>query len=141
MRGNHLSRSYVRLDQCPGNVHNHLSTLLRWLLGRRVWDEAPADVPTLRFTALVAVKIGASAQCLVLKNRNDYKNWYASRLSRIMDTYPETGKNGRLALRILGPYCPTNDEGGAVVTSSATLGVGAEGVAIARATADPGTAM
>jgi hypothetical protein len=70
-----------------------------------------------------------------------------------MNKYPETGKNGRLVLQILGPYCPTNDEGEAVVTSSATLGSGAEvvvtssathgsgaeGEAIAGATADPGT--
>jgi hypothetical protein len=68
-----------------------------------------------------------------------------------MNTYPETSKNGRLVLRILGPCCPTNDEGEAVVTSSATFGSGTEAVVtssstlgsgvkakvIARATMDP----
>jgi hypothetical protein len=67
------------------------------------------------------------------KNINDCQKeiWYASALSRIMNTYQGTGKNGRLVLRILGPSYPTNDEGEAVVTSSATLGAGAEGGAIA----------
>jgi hypothetical protein len=53
-----------------------------------------------------------------------------------MNTYPETSKNGCLVLRILGPYCPTNDEGEAVVTSSTTLIVGVEGGARAGATMD-----
>jgi hypothetical protein len=56
-----------------------------------------------------------------------------------MNTYPEIGKNGCLVLRILGPSCPTNDEGGTVVTSSATLGARVEGRAIAGATVNPGT--
>jgi hypothetical protein len=56
-----------------------------------------------------------------------------------MNTYPETGKNGCLVLKILGPCCPTNDEGGVVVTSSATLSARAEGGAITRATANPRT--
>jgi hypothetical protein len=55
-----------------------------------------------------------------------------------MNTYPETGKNKCLVLRILGPYCPTNDEGEVVVTSSTTLSVGVEGGARAGATTDLG---
>jgi hypothetical protein len=54
-----------------------------------------------------------------------------------MNTYSETGKNGCLVLWIPGPCCPTDDVGGAVVTSSATLGAGAEGGTIAGATSGP----
>jgi hypothetical protein len=64
---------------------------------------------------------------------------YVNRLPHTMNTYPETGKNGCLVLRILGPCCPTNDEGEAVVTSSTTLGSRVKGEEIARVTADPGT--
>jgi hypothetical protein len=75
------------------------------------------------------------------KDRKDSqrKRRNMKRLSRTLNTYPKTCKDGRLVLRVPGPCCPTANIGGTVVTSSTTLDTGANGGTIVGATMGPRT--
>jgi hypothetical protein len=102
-------------------------------------DEAPADVPTLRFTTLVAVKISALARRLELRTKTTIREKTLHiRCSRI-STNLEIDMAEGLGLRLSGPCCPTTDVGGAVVTSSVTPNVGAGGETMVGAATGPRT--
>jgi hypothetical protein len=114
-----------RAQPAPRDGDIHHSSLLRWLLDRRGWDKAPADVPVPCFTALVAVKIGALAQRLELRTNTTVREKILHvRHPRTFTIYPETGIAEGFGLQISGPCCPAADVGGAVATSSATPGTG-----------------
>jgi hypothetical protein len=72
--GSHLGRSRV------GNEYSHPNALLRCLLDRRGWDEAPVDVPMPRFTALVVVKTSVLARHLVLKTETTVREKDGTRI-------------------------------------------------------------
>jgi hypothetical protein len=69
VHGNHLGHDGAGLNRRPKCGLNHLSALLRCLMGKMGAGRGPTDVPTPRFTALVAVMEGAWAQRLELRTR------------------------------------------------------------------------
>jgi hypothetical protein len=82
--------------------------------GHKGVGRGPRGRPHVSHRRLSGGKDQRVGPTLGAKNRNgsQKERWYENRLSHTMKTYPETGKNGHLVLRILGLCCPTDEEGG-----------------------------